>query len=579
MAEEDKETNPLDLEMDEDKDVTAVFAVKLEVDAPETVTVTRLDFSPFNWWYMPGDTVELLATPDDEDYVVAFWEVTSYASSPGGGNGQALSGGSGNGGGDKTIYPGDQAIFSITQPTLAVPVLRPAGTLSLIVETRWVAGVNVGEVHIDATAEMVEAPVDLGEGRTLYTFPEYEDYVSNPPRRVEVTLEAEANESGWGFVEWAGDVPLIYSNDANPIALTMDANKVLIANFSDFGVDIELKAIRFEDSAEIRSYPDNIRIDNGYHYSLYPPDNGAIAPVRYGFGDKPTMNFELWVAQCGQPEILVRAKVGSTVLDQATVAVGSPPNLVATGSLGRQVAIPGHDKVGGQTTVISLQGSMDNGDTWFKIGSGGPSKWYIMPDTDTLGEKPYDLTLDKNVEWATGLSESSAILSAICNGIAADIYYDPSTPTPYDHILIVHALGRAQCEANVLLMIHHSKVAGIDADILYLWGGSTSNQLEQYEFVDGNLVYGASFRAGLPALDGAPSNPHFMFHVLTVSNGTYYDPSYGTTGLTVFDELMPPYSGVFNVPPLSGQVVITPSQQTGISLPGTALSTGWECPH
>jgi hypothetical protein len=247
--------------------------------------------------------------------------------------------------------------------------------------------------------------------------------------------------------------------------------------------------------------------------------------------------------------------------------------------LGGTVEIPGHDKIGGQTTTVSLQGSLDDGATWFKIGSGGPSKWYVMPDTDTLGETPYDLTLDKNIDWAEGLSDPNAILSAICNGIEAEVYYAPTEMTPPGHILSVYALGRAQCEANVLLMIHHSKVGGIDADIQYLWGGSSKNTLEMYSYIAGNLVYDSSFRANLPAHEGALLNPHFMYHVLALSNGAYYDPSYGTAGLTVFDEWMPPYSGAFNVPPLPGQTVTTPAQQIGALLPANALNTNWVCPH
>jgi len=68
----------------------------------------------------------------------------------------------------------------------------------------------------------------------------------------------------------------------------------------------------------------------------------------------------------------------------------------------------------------------------------------------------------------------------------------------------------------------------------------------------------------------APANPHFSYHAQTVIGGTFYDPSYGSTGRVAFDEVCPPYSedgGEFHYPPVPGETLHTPIQQQGAAWP------------
>ncbi|MBX3180563.1 MAG: hypothetical protein KF886_24720 [Candidatus Hydrogenedentes bacterium] len=396
----------------------------------------------------------------------------------------------------------------------------------------------------------------------------------------EGTVSLTASPStNWFFDRWDGDVPEAINGDEN-IDVNCKQDRNVSAVFTECEVDIALMAIRFTDTAAVRAYPSEELLNNGLHYDMFGTNNGPIAPVRYGFGAKPTLYAEFWIESTDCTELLIRAKAGATVLGQTVKSVGAPPNLISVDNLGGTIEIPGHDKVGGHDTTVTFQYSTDNGSTWRGIGSGGPTEWYVMPDEDSHGEIPFDLTLDKNVQWADGLEDIDDVAEAICNGIAAEVNYDPTELTPTGHILTVYSIGKAQCEANAMLMEHHCKVAGISASLAYLWGGSSPSLMEQYVY-KGWL--GPTFRTTAAANGSAQANPHFLFHVLTTVGGIYYDPSYGTTGLTSFDEIMPPYSigagGSVSIPPAAGETAYSPSQQLGSGFPASSREITWVCPH
>jgi hypothetical protein len=183
--------------------------------------------------------------------------------------------------------------------------------------------------------------------------------------------------------------------------------------------------------------------------------------------------------------------------------------------------------------------------------------------------------------YAGGLWEPGNIAWATTLGITNEIYYDPGELTPREHILEVYDIGRAQCDANAKLMAHHLRVMGIPTGVTYLWGGSSPAWFDFFTF-QGRT--GPSFRTMAPGNGAAPPNPHFTFHALSRVNNVYYDPSYGTFGLTRFVEVMPPFSvngtGEFHVPPVSGEALFEPRQQIGGSLPQLGHEhTEWTCPH
>lgn len=82
--------------------------------------------------------------------------------------------------------------------------------------------------------------------------------------------------------------------------------------------------------------------------------------------------------------------------------------------------------------------------------------------------------------------------------------------------------------------------------------------------------------------DGVPANPHFAFHAETLVNGTYYDPSYGTTGLITFQEAAPAGYPYYDPYPTNYYDNHTPAatRQTGSSFPpGTVHKVNYTCPH
>ena len=83
--------------------------------------------------------------------------------------------------------------------------------------------------------------------------------------------------------------------------------------------------------------------------------------------------------------------------------------------------------------------------------------------------------------------------------------------------------------------------------------------------------WGPSFWLIKGAHDEAPANPHYLFHSEALSGGTYYDPSYGTTGLISFSEAAPAH------PPDAAA-----TRRTGSALPARPQSEHkvlWPCPH
>ena len=118
---------------------------------------------------------------------------------------------------------------------------------------------------------------------------------------------------------------------------------------------------------------------------------------------------------------------------------------------------------------------------------------------------------------------------------------------------------------------------GIDASVVYLWGGCTPSTVDYFSY---GSWWGPSFRVVLAAHDNAPPNPHFTFHAVTESGGTCYDPSYGTTGMVTLDETAPsgvPYweAGV-RYPTHANPAV----RQTGMTFPPESIHhVEWTCPH
>ena len=81
------------------------------------------------------------------------------------------------------------------------------------------------------------------------------------------------------------------------------------------------------------------------------------------------------------------------------------------------------------------------------------------------------------------------------------------------------------------------------------------------------------FQLDKGAHDDAGADPHFTFHAESLSGGTYYDPSYGTTGLPSTLELAPGH-------PVGNPTYPAATVRTGNAFPpSNQCDSQWECPH
>jgi hypothetical protein len=116
---------------------------------------------------------------------------------------------------------------------------------------------------------------------------------------------------------------------------------------------------------------------------------------------------------------------------------------------------------------------------------------------------------------------------------------------------------------------------GLDASVVYIWGGCSSSYECQYRWHHTPYWEWVSIRVPKSsAHEGAPVNPHFMYHAevdVNDTNSTYYDPSYNSTGLIEPDEFAPAGYGH----------AVAAVRQTGSSRAPYLhqVDQGYECPH
>jgi hypothetical protein len=218
-----------------------------------------------------------------------------------------------------------------------------------------------------------------------------------------------------------------------------------------------------------------------------------------------------------------------------------------------------------QITKLTLNWSYSlDGGPWIAANSTGPHK--IFQVFDTPKESPlYDLALDKSCGKCAGESQINDIAPKINSGIKADLSYDPShnVTGTVSQPLGIYATGRCQCSNNADLLRYLCRSVGIDAEVVYIWGGRNNTETRYYNGSAGTPI--GSFQVLAPPNGGAKKDPHFTFHAETKINGIIYDPSYGNVGLISLNETAP-----------------AASRQTGdrtqwISAPVSI--DPWKCPH
>ncbi len=178
------------------------------------------------------------------------------------------------------------------------------------------------------------------------------------------------------------------------------------------------------------------------------------------------------------------------------------------------------------------------GDGTNSIGSSGPHSTYVVNATPLVSPL-YHLALEKACGYANG---DTNVVAKINSGIDGELIYRPSQDRPVGYetgngsVLKAYDDGAAQCDVNAYLLQYLLGSVGVDASVVYYWGGVAATEGTYYNNPDGGIC---SFRCDRPAHNDAGANPRFTFHAMTDVAGTIYDPSYGLTGAPSFTEFAP----------------------------------------
>jgi len=340
----------------------------------------------------------------------------------------------------------------------------------------------------------------------------------------------------------------------------------------------QITSLGFTGDHMITIWPTNVKIDDP-DGSTHVWIRGISLPVCYTKNTPPTMfaTFQA-TADIVLNSVSVRAKVRDdngnwVVVGQASGLIWHNGFIEDTGdsdgevdNIGGGAAIPRNDRVIWRDPTLTWEVKAGPCDRWGPAGSTDPLNMYFVWSTP-LEDPLYDLALYKAVKQycgPDGKTPESEVCSAICEGLDRDINYQPTGCTSHDLGICSAGEGQCCCHAVVFRLLVRS--VGIDGSTVYIWGGCSSAAIDLYRY---GAWWGPSFMVVKGAHDGAPTNPHFAFHVEVQAAGGYYDPSYGTSGLISLSETAPAHS------PFPAA-----TRQTGSGLPGGPPHyVSWKCPH
>jgi hypothetical protein len=300
---------------------------------------------------------------------------------------------------------------------------------------------------------------------------------------------------------------------------------------------VSVTSVGFTGDHQITRWPSGAAIDN--------PDGSSATwsskfnpnyPVAYTKGALPTLFTKLGInpALSSLPA-KIRVKNGTTVIAEKAVTL-SGSSLTVTGI---NVTSALENNVRTTTPNFTWEISYNNGTSWRSFGSSGPHTmhWtYAAPlsppfrdDTGFTYSALYDLALQKACGYANGASDLGTIISNVNTGVDSQINYNPAQDIRDQHPLDAYTVfGGCQCADLANLLRGLLRSIGIDGTTLYIWAGPNSSALRRYTV--GSSGERPSLRIMRGAHDGSTEvNPHFLFHAVVSTNGTWYDPSFGLT--------------------------------------------------
>ena len=179
-----------------------------------------------------------------------------------------------------------------------------------------------------------------------------------------------------------------------------------------------------------------------------------------------------------------------------------------------------------QYRIVGNQGWITMNQTDHKI-------YVVYENPPTSSTRVFDKALDFAVDFADGQSELQPICLKLAEGVSNTVHYDPNAATApsepikalTDHTTASHPVN-CMIHARAMEQLVES-LTNKSADSLYLWGGQNNNASGFYKV--GNKYHTLQITAQPEDVAGA--NPHFTYHSTTKVDGTYYDATYGTSGL------------------------------------------------
>ncbi len=279
--------------------------------------------------------------------------------------------------------------------------------------------------------------------------------------------------------------------------------------------------------------------------------------------------------------VSVRAKVDTTVVGSATSLKLSGTVIEdSTNTDGDVDGIGGGSAVPNSNGVIAFDGVTNdrrtlkwkyslNGTAWTRAYDADVKMYFT--DATPLEANVYDLALEKAFGYVDGDAD---IQGEINTGMDGDITYDPSEA--HKHDLDLFTTGEGQCCCHAIVFTQLCRTVGVDAATEYVWGGHAADYVCWFWWQDnppaGPSVsdYYCSFQLDKPIHDDAGADPHFTLHAESLSGGTYYDSSYGTTSLPGTHELAPAHP--------VGNPAATVRTGGGFP-PSNQCDTDWECAH
>jgi hypothetical protein len=267
-------------------------------------------------------------------------------------------------------------------------------------------------------------------------------------------------------------------------------------------------------------------------------------PVAYTKGAMPKMfaTFGITPTLSGGATVKIRVKNGTTVIVQTQpISIGGAQTVVSPFIVTQAL----ENTVKTTEAIFTWEITYNGGTTWTSLGLSGPHTMHwtyatpLSPPFHSFEEPPdpgsdspelYDRALEKACGYSNGASSVATILTNINQGIDNEIYYNPGFHVG-GHPLNAYTGITPQCLCGNMTALFRGLIRsiGIDGQVLYYFGGFNATTITRFtvgsQGACGNFCPTLRIIRGMK--DGAPTDPHFIYHAVVSSNGLLYDPSYG----------------------------------------------------